>query len=79
MFPNIFKLYKSVWKSMIQPPRVEYSEDHLGQEIGNINGVLFRKEVHHIKNIKGQKIRLTLYIPGSQPVDIKLTQRQRIS
>ena len=70
MFPNIFKLYKSVWKSMIQPPRIEYADEHLGTEIGNTEGVMYRREMHTIKNIKGQRIRMTLYVPYDEDVGL---------
>ena len=68
MFPNVFKLYKSVWKSMILPTRVEYSEDNMGHIVGNINGRFYRKENYTVENIKGQKISVTLYLPEDNPV-----------
>ena len=63
MFPNIFKLYKNVWRSMIQPERVDYSEEALGPVIGNANGRFFRKDSYWVRNLKGQKLSVTLYTP----------------
>lgn len=68
MFPNLFKLYKSVWKSMIQPVRLQYGLENLGPQIGEYEGHYYVREEHTIRNIKGQALKATLYVPVSGPV-----------
>jgi len=76
MFPNIFKLYKSVWKSMIQPHRIEYGEDNLGPAVGEYNGQFYVKENHTIRNLKGQAIKVTLYLPANREELMKENQNR---
>lgn len=63
MFPNINKLYKSVWKSMIKPQKIDYDSSSLGPRYENIDGTQCQRQDFEIENIKGQKLKVTLFLP----------------
>jgi hypothetical protein len=53
MFPNISKMYKGVWKSMIKPQKVDYTEISLGHQYTQVGDKWARREDHEIKNVRG--------------------------
>ena len=63
MFPNIKKMYKSVWKSMIKPSKIDYSDITLGHQYLQVGDKWARREDYEIKNIRSQVLKVTIYYP----------------
>jgi hypothetical protein len=73
MFPNVKKMYKSVWKSMIKPQKIDYTEMSLGHQYIQVGEKWAKREDYEINNVRGQTIKVTVYYPLDGAPVIKFT------
>lgn len=91
MFPNVFKIYKSVCTDLISPKRSYYPEEFLGKSVDKEGTIFYRKSNLSVKNIKGQVLQVSLFEPtgsqnpedntdlvfdGDQPADLQDVQQK---
>ncbi len=55
--------YSALWKSIIRPPRDEYSEDHLGDNVFSFRDLTYIRKDYNLLNKDGFILRASFIEP----------------
>ncbi len=55
--------YTALWKSIIRPPRDDYSEDHLGDNIFSFRDLTYTRKDFNLLNKDGNTIKASFVEP----------------
>ena len=58
--------YAALWKSIIRPPRDEYSEDHLGDNTFSFKEITYTRKDFNILNKDGDIIKASFVEPEDE-------------